>query len=105
MMSNESNHQRGRIVSSDEEGDPDRRSDILEGLPAKDERESDDLFELKNILSSNKAGLTGIEMKVIRLSFQKTPYEITLILGLKRTEVKEARERAIEKLRKVMVCN
>jgi RNA polymerase sigma factor (sigma-70 family) len=76
---------------------------ILGNVPTAENENADDLMELRSVLETNKAGLTKVEMTVIRLSFERTQHEISLITKLSKAKIQEVQESAVEKLRKVMV--
>ncbi len=81
--------------------DEDDNNSILTNHPAP-EKEDDDLVELREVLAKNRAKLSRVEMKIIRLTLEKTPAEITMIMGLSKSQQLEYYESAIKKLGEVM---
>ena len=76
---------------------------IVGNVQAAEERNVDALVELRDVLEKNRAELSPVELAVIKLSFEKSQHEISLITGLSKLKIKLARESALEKLKEVMV--
>jgi RNA polymerase sigma factor (sigma-70 family) len=75
---------------------------IVDNVQSVEPENTDALIELRDVLAKNTADLSKVEMAVIKLSFEKTQHEVSLITGLSKVKIKEARDSALRKLMETM---